>query len=103
MELRNDSALTRGKITEAVGWVSRLDEVCLEFLKAPDVVHAFTMSCGDLGRCLWTGRLGWWSPSLRRGTRGYARMCGSLLNLSKWSWRRPRHSQVGGRLSLWLP
>lgn len=23
---------------------------------------------GDLGQCLWTGRFGWWYPSLRRGT-----------------------------------
>ncbi len=40
--------------------------------------HASSVLRGGRGQYLWSGRLGWWFPSLRKGTRG----CASVIGVS---------------------
>jgi len=64
--------------------------------------HTSATSRGHRGQCHWTGRLGWWSPSLKRGTEGCVPtffFC--VLDLEK-AFDRVLGSLVGGATGVWL-
>ncbi|KAK3538920.1 hypothetical protein QTP86_022746 [Hemibagrus guttatus] len=72
-----DSFITQAKVTEVVqqllgGKAPGVGEIRPEYLKSLDVVglSRLTRLRGGQGQCLWTGRPGWWSLFLRRGTGG---------------------------------
>ncbi|KAK3545916.1 hypothetical protein QTP70_016712, partial [Hemibagrus guttatus] len=70
-----DSFITQAEVTEVVqqllgGKAPGVDEIRPEYLKSLDVVGLSWLTRLCQGQCLWTGRPGWWSLFLRRGTRG---------------------------------
>ncbi|KAI3354306.1 hypothetical protein L3Q82_018492 [Scortum barcoo] len=73
-----DSSITQAEVTEVVrkllgGKAPGVDEIRPEYLKSLDVVGLswLTRLCNiawRLGQYLWSGKLGWWSLFLKRGT-----------------------------------
>ena len=106
-----DLSITEAEVTEVVkklhgGRATGVDEIRPEFILRCDVVGLswLTRLCSK-GQYLWIGGLGWWSPSLKRGTRGCVPVTGeshssaSLIRSMQDSWRREsdRLTNLGSR------
>ncbi len=87
-DFREDSSISLTEGTEVVkkflsSKVPGMNEIHLEMLQALDIVGLswltnLSVSRGSRGQYLWSGRVGWWFPSSRKGTEGCAPVVGVL-------------------------